>query len=374
VRRHPQQVYALSSLGAVLHNADHAADIRRGMMGVGAPSCVIVHHRSTGMATDASILATAIAAASPQARVRSLTLDAHLVNDYKTPIEIPAEVSATLPVDYLFLLEHAHANPPLLDGGFARHVVYVPNVEWLSPLDEQVIASGAINTVLLKTQFSRVVFSKLPGAKSVKDTIFTGWTSHDIRVPPENERSWANCVHVTGKSLQKNGNAIVALWMRKPDLPEMTVVSAVDAPIDLSMPLQASSNLRILFRPGEASLRALQRTAGIHVCPSIAEGFGHTLNEARSAGSVLLTTAGPPMDEMVEDGLSGILVPVRTENVAPFHRSTAYRVTEADLEQSIRRVLVMSNDERRQMGMRARRAYEEGREQFRFNVRRFIGA
>jgi hypothetical protein len=364
----------LSSLGAVLHNAGHAADIRGWMMAIGALSCVIVHHRSTGMATDASILATAIAAAEPQARVRVLTLPAELVNDYKTPIEIPVEVRAILPVDYLFVLEHAHGNPPLLDGGFARHVVYVPNVEWLSPLDEKMIASGTIDTVLLKTHFSRVVFSKLPGADRVKNIIFTGWTSHDIRVPPESERSWAKCVHVTGKSLQKNGNAIVALWMRNPDLPEMTVVSAVDAPIDLSMPLRASSNLRILFRPPEAPLRTLQREAGLHVCPSLAEGFGHTLNEARSAGSVLVTTAGPPMDEMVEDGSSGILVPVRAENIMPFHRSTGYHVTEADLEQSIRRVLAMSIDERRQIGMRARRAYEEGREEFRANIRRFIGA
>ena len=343
-------------------------------MAVGAPNCVIVHHRSTGMATDASLLATAIAAACPQARVRALTLAADLVNDYKTPIEIPPEVRATLPVDYLFLLEHAHANPPFLDDGFARHLVYVPNVEWVSPLDEKVLASGAIDTVFLKTHFSSVVFSKLPGADRVKDAIFTGWTSHDIRVPPDSERSWAKCVHVTGKSLQKNGNAIVALWMRNPDLPEMTVVSAVDAPIDLSMPLRASSNLRILFRPAEKPLRTLQREAGIHVCPSVAEGFGHTLNEARSAGSVLVTTAGPPMDEMVEDGSSGILVPVRAENVAPFHRSTGYHVTEADLEQAIRRALAMSIDERREMGLRARRDYEEGREQFRISIRRFLGA
>jgi hypothetical protein len=365
----------LSSLGAVLQNADHAAHIGSEEMAAGAPSCVIVHHRSHGMAADASLLAAAITAANPRASVRALTLAARFVNDYKTPIDIPEELRGGLPVDYLFLLEHAHANPPLLDGAFARRVVYVPNVEWLSPLDEKIIATGAIDTVLLKTRFSGTVFSKLAGAKQVKNgSIFTGWTSRDVGVPTDSERSWTKCVHVTGKSLQKNGNAIVALWMRSADLPQMSIVSAIDAPIDLSMPLRAAGNLQILFRPTEATLRSLQREAGIHVCPSLAEGFGHTLNEARSSAAVLVTTAGPPMDEMAEDGSSGILVPVRAENQEPFHRSTAYRVTESDLEQSIRRVLSMSDEERRQMGLRARQLYEEGRERFHSSIRRFIGA
>jgi hypothetical protein len=373
-RRRSSQVYALSSLAAVLHNADHAADMRNGVMAVGAPSCVIVHHRSHGMAADASLLAAAIKAANAHADVRALTLANRFVDDYATSIEIPDELRAILPVDYLFLLEHAHANPPLLDG-VARHVVYVPNVEWLSPLDEKIIATGAIHTVLLKTRFSGVVFSRLAAADRVKNgAIFTGWTSPDVGVPSEGERSWEKCLHISGKSVQKNGNAIVATWMRNAELPEMTLVSAVDAPIDLSMPLRASSNLRIVFRPTEQALRSLQREAGIHVCPSIAEGFGHTLNEARAAGAVLVTTSGPPMDEMAEDGSSGMLVPVRAENVAPFHRSTAYRTTEADLQQSIGRVLAMSIEERREMGLRARRAYEDGREQFRANIRRFIGA
>src|SRR5262249_18531934 len=150
------------------------------------------------------------------------------------------------------------------------------------------------------------------------------------------------CLHISGKSAQKNGSAIVALWMRNAQLPGMTIVSAVDAPIDLSMPLTASPNLRFVFRPTEQALRALQREAGIHAGPGIAGGFGHTLNEGRSAGAVLVTTGGPPMDEMVEDGSSGILVPVRAENREPFHRSTGYRVTEGDLEQAIHRVLAMS--------------------------------
>src|SRR5262249_52751452 len=160
----------------------------------------------------------------------------------------------------------------LLDESFARHVVYVPNVEWLSPLDEKIMASGAIDTVLLKTRFSGDVFSKLSGADRVKNgAIFTGWTSPDVGVPGE-ERASEKCLHISGKSVQKNGSAIVALWMRNAQLPGMTIVSAVDAPIDLSMPLTASPNLRFVFRPTEQALRALQREAGIHVCPSIAEG------------------------------------------------------------------------------------------------------
>jgi hypothetical protein len=339
-----------------------------------APSCAIVHHRSPGMAADASLLAAAIRASFPGARIASWALRGRLVKNYKTSVEIGDEARAALPFDFLFLLEHAHGNPPFLDPGFARHVVYVPNVEWLGPLDLEVIASGAIHTVFLKSRYSGVVFSRLPGVDRVRNgTLFTGWTSPDVGAASAAERDWNRLLHVCGKSRQKNGDAIVSLWMRRPDLPDMTIVAGAETSVDLPMPLRAAENLHVLVNKlSEPTLRALQREAGIHVCPSIAEGFGHTLNEARAAAAVLITTDGPPMNEIVEDSSSGILIPVRPENQEPFHLSTGFRVTEDDLEASIRRVLEMTPEQRSQIGFRARHLFEEERKRFHANIREFI--
>jgi hypothetical protein len=74
----------------------------------------------------------------------------------------------------------------------------------------------------------------------------------------------------------------------------------------------------------------------------------------------------------VEDGRSGILVPVRAENQAPYHLVTASRVTSADLGESIRRALAMSGQQRTLMGRRARELYDSGRDQFHASLRRFI--
>lgn len=364
----------------LLQNASHAdaqtqtPDLGAPAMAVNGLNCAVVYCHSPGLATDASVLAAAIKASKPLARFVAFTLPGRFTRDYTTPVEIREEFRARLPFDFVFLLEHAHANPPFLDPGFARRIFYVPNVEWITPSDEQVVASSSIDTVLLKTRYSGVVFSGLTCAKRVKNgQLFTGWTSADVGVPAATERSGERFLHVCGKSPQKNADAVVTAWMQNPDFPPMTVVASARAGLDLSMPLRASANLTLLLQQqSEPKLRALQRQIGIHVCPSFAEGFGHSLNEARSAAAVLITTAAPPMDEMVEDGRSGILVPVRPENRAPYHLVTASRVTSADLGESIRRAMAMSGEQRTLMGGRARELFEQGRADFHASIRRII--
>ena len=221
----------MSPLAALLQNVTHAEDISPRIASadpklwraptdtttpdLGAPTmaanglnCAVVYCHSPGLANDASVLAAAIKASDPLARFVAFTLPGRFTRDYTTPVEIKEEFRARLPFDFVFLLEHAHPNAPFLEPGFARHVVYVPNVEWMTPSDERVVASGSIDTVLLKTRYAGVVFSGLACSKQVKNgQLFTGWTSGDVGEPAAGERSWEQCLHVCGKSPQKNAES-----------------------------------------------------------------------------------------------------------------------------------------------------------------------
>ena len=48
----------------------------------------------------------------------------------------------------------------------------------------------------------------------------------------------------------------------------------------------------------------------LFVYPTYREGFGHVLQEAMTMGTPVLTTDIPGPSEVVEDGISGALVPV----------------------------------------------------------------
>lgn len=68
-------------------------------------------------------------------------------------------------------------------------------------------------------------------------------------------------------------------------------------------------NVTVLGRQDAAELKRLMNEHAIHVCPSSYEGFGHYINEARSVGAVIISTAAAPMDELV-GGEYGLLAGV----------------------------------------------------------------
>jgi len=63
-----------------------------------------------------------------------------------------------------------------------------------------------------------------------------------------------------------------------------------------------------LFDPVAApALAALMASHALHIMPSEREGFGHTINEGRAVGALLVVPDHPPMNELVRDG-SGVLI------------------------------------------------------------------
>lgn len=73
--------------------------------------------------------------------------------------------------------------------------------------------------------------------------------------------------------------------------------------------------------------RQMQASSGVQICVSEREGFGHYMNEARAAGALVVSTDHPPMNELVRDGVSGLLVkPSRTGS------DTSWQVRVLELE------------------------------------------
>jgi hypothetical protein len=54
-------------------------------------------------------------------------------------------------------------------------------------------------------------------------------------------------------------------------------------------------------------MSALLLSHVLHIMPSEREGFGHSINEGRAAGALLLVPDHPPMNELVREG-SGLLM------------------------------------------------------------------
>ena len=101
--------------------------------------------------------------------------------------------------------------------------------------------------------------------------------------------------------------------------------------------------------------------SGIHICTSETEGFGHYINEARMMGAIAIVPNAPPMNELINDD-NGALVKVSLVKKLPW--KTLNKITEEDLAETIERLLLMTEEQRRDLGMTARKSYEKDRAEF----------
>ena len=93
-------------------------------------------------------------------------------------------------------------------------------------------------------------------------------------------------------------------------------------------------------------LKCLQNESEIHLCLSESEGFSHYICEPLSCGSVVVTINGEPMNELVQPD-RGILVEAAFSE--PSRYATRFLFDEEGLENKIEQLLVMSDEEKREM-------------------------
>lgn len=248
--------------------------------------------------------------------------------------------------------------------GRARVDALVPNPEWLAGRDRRRLAE--IDHVLCKTSHAVPIFEAL-GVQARE----IGFTSRDPGMYDDLSRLEPRFLHVAGRSRQKGTVAVVEAWRRHPEWPELTVVqSPASYGGEETAPVDPPPNVRYLREWVAAdALRELQQRHAFHVLPSEVEGFGHVLGEALAAGSVVVTTDAPPMNELVRPDY-GVLV--RSARSEPMRLGTRYFVDPAELDRQIEALLALPRRRWETMALRGRKAYESQHHAFRTRLHRYV--
>lgn len=232
--------------------------------------------------------------------------------------------------------------------------VFVPNQEWFE--SHWMPHLEKFDLFLTKTRFADTIFKNL-GCP----TEYVSFTSDDRYIPtvPKDDFHW---LHVAGKSIQKQTEIIIRTWQKNPGFPQLTLLQDPK----FYKPRMTIKNVNFMYdRLPESTLKELQNSHAVHLCPSETEGFGHYIMEALSCKALVLTTGAPPMNELVTSDRGIYVAPVRQE---PMRLSTRFIISEATLEKAVISALVIDDFKRREMGERSRQYFLDNDAFFRTRV------
>ena len=222
--------------------------------------------------------------------------------------------------------------------------VLIPNQEWLRA--DTMVNLEKCQEVWCKTLYAEELFRQR-GYK----TRYVGFTSRD-RFLPAVEKDYDRFIHIPGRSLLKGSATLLTLWAQHPEWPALTVVT----PRHEFFHFASKNIILVTSFLKESTLSHMMNTAGIHVCISETEGFGHYLNEALSTRALVITTDAPPMNELVEGSFGSL---VRFDKTSTQGWSERFYVDPVDLEAKIDQVIKMDTTLKEQMGTHARATFLE---------------
>jgi len=205
-----------------------------------------------------------------------------------------------------------------------------------------------IDHILCKSKHAQEIFLKHHDSSH-----YVGFTSKDTHLP-ELAPDYNQFFHLAGRSTLKGTDTILKLWKENPHWPLLNIVQHQDnAPPSACLP--ENVNLVAKYLSTE-ELYHLSNTCGIHLCPSLSEGWGHYIVEAMSSCAVIITTDAPPMNELIQND-RGMITPV--SHSEPRHLGTNFHVDKEELKTNIQTVISMSEEDKSQLGQNARKWYLE---------------
>ena len=233
-----------------------------------------------------------------------------------------------------------------------------------------------IHFTLCKTQYGLDFMNRIKEKYQYQfENVLVGHTTifPKINISPS-ERDWSRILHPAGAHNWKNTDTVIKCWLEyglKMKLP----------PIDIICHRKCLSSLRDYLNPSEyqkmlnhelinfrteplsfKDLVNLKYQIGIHLCPSMAEGFGHYINEGRITKSLVITTNLAPMNELI-DSESGVLIDCYQIKEKTNGNHICFIETK-ELAKTIKKVEKMDLGEKERIGEQAFEKYQADRQFF----------
>lgn len=232
-------------------------------------------------------------------------------------------------------------------SSFSDANVLFPNQEWLRSKTQK-----NINENIHLSCKSHYALSQL--LKKWPQAQYNGFTSIDMKNDFA-KKDYRRFIHVAGKSEQKGTIPLLKCWQSHPEWPTLTVVSRLKEHAEYQ-----ANNIKLIqrFLPHD-ELKVLLNTCAIHLCPSEAEGFGHSINEAMSTAAVLAVTDAAPMNEFGNTPFR-----FRVTSKSSRYMSSLNYCDEDSIEKTVEEILRTSQEELANLGESNRLAYEKNHSLF----------
>jgi glycosyltransferase involved in cell wall biosynthesis len=248
---------------------------------------------------------------------------------------------------------------------YASKNIWIPNPEWTYKSWKPYLSM--VDEVWVKTQEGMEL---LDGNK-----LYTGWTSIDKTMPEV--KQFNKAIVPTGKNIWRNPRPIIQAYLglqkQKPEvfakLPELHVVHSPDA-VPLP-PLPESLASKVILHSevmSEESYDALMKECGLCICMSAAEGFGHAVNEAMSAGCILMLSPIDAFEELAPK--DSLWVSELKRTLHPQCYGSLFDIDIRSLVETLEEYTQISDYNRTRMSQVSRDLYESRHADF---VQRFKG-
>ena len=181
---------------------------------------------------------------------------------------------------------------------FAAKNIWIPNPEWTCKTWEPYMKM--VDAIWVKTREAGKIFEKLG-----VPTTYIGWTSVDKMLPPT--KDYDQAIVPVGKNIWRHPKPIIQAYMRIQQqnpalftsLPILHIVCQLELP---EIPQNVSTKILVYKeKMPVAEYNKLLHTCGLVISTSAAEGFGHAVNEAMSAGCYPILSLIEPHRELASN-------------------------------------------------------------------------